>query len=110
MQEAEVSKVNQISCQLTTGAARLGTANNMGRRMKPRRGTAAYNLANKTVSSKKPKKTEVKVNPAPDSTRSPIADAGTLPEFVVKGRSPYKRGTARHTLVHRMHSKRRGLL
>ena len=109
MQEAEVSKVNQISCQLTTGAARLGTANNMGRRMKPRRGTAAYNLANKTVSSKKPKKSEVKVNPASDSTRN-LIDAGTLPEFVVKGRSPYKRGTARHTLVHRMHSKRRGLL
>ena len=105
MQEAEVSKVNQISYRLTTGAERLGTVNTMGRRMKPRRGTAAYNLANKTVSSKKPKKPEVTV----DSSRN-LIDAGTLPEFVVRGRSPYKRGTARHTLVHRMHSKRKGLL
>jgi len=103
--EAEGLKVNQINYRRTTGVAVLGTVNTMGRKTKLRRGTAAYNLANKVVSSKKPKKAEVNV----DSSRN-LIDAGTLPEFVVKGKSPYKRGTARHTLVHRMHSRRRGLI
>ena len=103
MHEAEVSRVNQINYRQTTGVAVLGTVNTMARKL--RRGTAAYNLANKVVSSKKPKKPEPTFNPDRN-----LIDAGTLPEFVVKGKSPYKRGTARHTLVHKMYSKRRGLI
>ena len=56
----------------------------MGRRMEPRRGTAAYNLANKTVSSKKTKKPEVTVKPkvTVNASRN-LIDAGTLPEMKV---------------------------
>ncbi len=77
----------------------------MGRKTKLRKGTAAYNLANKTVSSKKTPKVKPKVDASVE--RMPVFE---LENFIVKGKSPFKRGTPRHTAHHKMYSRRRGLI
>ena len=76
----------------------------MPKKIKLRKGTAAYNLANKTVSSKKAPKVKPKVDASVE--RMPVFE---LKDFVVQAKSPFRRGTARHTAHHKMYSKRRGL-
>jgi len=84
VREAEASKVNQINCQLTTGAARLGTAkgNIMAGRfmnqMKKRQ-------ARKARQAKIKEENMARATDTP-SPRIDIADAGTLPEITVKGK------------------------